>query len=78
MSWLSGLFGKRKREKELDEEVRSHLKLSAQEHAERGEKKEAERKARREFGNVGLVKEVTPNMWGYRLLRHVVLHVRYG
>src|SRR5256886_14806359 len=25
MSWLSGLFGKQKREKELEEEVRSHL-----------------------------------------------------
>ncbi len=78
MSWLSGLFGKRKREKELDEEVRSHLKLSAQEHAERGEKKEAERKARREFGNVGLVKEVTLDMWGWRWLRDVADDVRYG
>src|SRR5882762_29517 len=79
MSWLSGLFGKRKREKELDEEVRSHLKLSAQERAERGEKKEeAERKARREFGNVGLVKEVTLDMWGWRWLRDVADDVRYG
>jgi putative ABC transport system permease protein len=79
MSWFGGLFGKRKREKELDEEVRSHLKLSAQERAERGEKKEeAERAARREFGNVELVKEVTQEMWGWRWLRDVVDDVRYG
>ncbi len=36
MSWLSGLFGKRNREKELDEEVRSHLKMAARERVERG------------------------------------------
>jgi hypothetical protein len=79
MSWLSGLFGKRKRQIELDEEVRSHLKLSAEEHAGRGEKKEeAERAARREFGNVELVKEVTQEMWGWRWLGDVVDDLRYG
>ena len=47
---------RKKREAELDEELWSHLKLSAQERAERGEKKEeAERAAQREFGNVELV-----------------------
>src|SRR6266481_528539 len=51
MSWLDGFFGRRKREKELTEEVQSHLEMAAQERAERGEKKgEAERAARREFG----------------------------
>jgi putative ABC transport system permease protein len=70
---------RKKREAELDEEVRSHLKLSAQERAERGEKKEeAERAARREFGNVELVKEVTQDMWGWRWLRDVADDVRYG
>jgi putative ABC transport system permease protein len=70
---------RKKREAELDEEVRNHLKLSAQERAERGEKKEeAERAARREFGNVELVKEVTQDMWGWRWLRDVADDVRYG
>ena len=32
MSWLSGLFGKQKREKELEEGVRSHLEMAAREH----------------------------------------------
>src|SRR5690348_13551107 len=79
MSWLSGLFGKLKREKELDEEVRSHLKLSAQERVEHGaEAREAERAARREFGNVGLVKEATRDLWGWAWLRDVAEDARYG
>jgi len=60
MSWLSALFGRRKRERELDEEVLSHLKMAAVDHSERGQATaDAERAARREFGNVGLVQEVT-------------------
>src|SRR5207302_6922575 len=79
MNWLSGLFGKRKREKELEEEVRSHLKLSAQARVEQGsEAREAEHAARREFGNVGLVKEATRDVWGWRWLRDVVDDARYG
>src|SRR5437016_14030167 len=79
MSWLSGLFGKQKREKELEEEVRSHLEMAARECAERGEKEEeAEHAARREFGNVGLVKEATRDAWGGKWLRDVVDDVRFG
>ena len=66
MRWLKGLFGKRKREKELDEEVRCHLEMAAREREERGEASvEAERAARREFGNVGLVREMTRDVWGW-------------
>jgi len=79
MSWLSGLFGKRKREKELAEEVQSHLEMAARERAERGEKKEeAKHAARREFGNVELVKEVTRDAWGWTWLRDVAEDARYG
>jgi putative ABC transport system permease protein len=79
MSWLSGLFGKRKREKELDEEVRSHLEMAARERTERGEKKEeAEHAARREFGNIELVKEVTRGAWGLRWLEEFVEDALYG
>ena len=79
MSWLSGLFGKRKREKELEEEVRSHLKLSAQERVEHGaEAREAERAARREFGNVELVKETTRDAWGWGFLDRLAQDLRFG
>jgi hypothetical protein len=79
MSWLSGLFGRGKREQELEEEVRSHLKMAAQERVERGEAgEEAERAARREFGNAGLVKEVTRDMWGWGSLERLLQDLRFG
>jgi len=70
---------RKRRETELDEEVRSHLEMAARERAERGEKKEeAEHAARREFGNVELVKEVTRDLWGWRWFRELADDVRYG
>src|SRR5207247_10083096 len=79
MGWVCELFGKRKREKELDEEVRSHLEMAVRERAERGEKKEeAEHAARRGFGDVGLVVEVTKDIWGWRWMRDLADDARYG
>jgi predicted permease len=79
MSWMSEFFGRWKREKELEEEVRSHLEMAARERVERGDSaKEAERAAHREFGNAGLVKEVTRDMWGWRWLEEFVEDARYG
>jgi predicted permease len=79
MNWVSRLFGRRKQEKELEEEVRTHLELAAQERMERGEEKnEAERAARREFGNVGLVKETTRDAWGWGSLERLVQDLRFG
>ena len=70
---------RKRREAELDEELRSHLEMAARERAEQGEDvKDAERAARREFGNVGLVKEVTQDAWGGRWLRDVADDARYG
>ncbi|HEX5437965.1 MAG TPA: ADOP family duplicated permease [Gemmatimonadaceae bacterium] len=49
---------------ELDEEIRAHLAMAARERIARGETAEAaELAARREFGNVGLVKELTRSYW---------------
>src|SRR5437588_184625 len=70
---------RRRREAELEEEVRSHLEMAARESVERGETaKKAEQAARREFGNVELVKEVTRDVWGWRWLRDVADDARYG
>jgi len=70
---------RKKREAEIEEELRSHLKLSAQDRLEQGEKKEeAEHAARRDFGNMELVKEVTRDVWGWRWLRDVADDARYG
>ena len=59
--WLS----RSRREEELDEEIRTHLRMAVEERVARGESRpDAERAVRREFGNVGHVKEVTRLMWG--------------
>ena len=79
MNWSSRLFGKRKRDKDLGEELRSHLEIAAQERVDRGEKgEEAEYAARREFGNLGLVQEVTRDVWGWGWLDRLTQDVRFG
>jgi putative ABC transport system permease protein len=62
----------------LDEELQSHLEMAARARIERGEdENEAARAARREFGNVGLVSEVTQDQWGRRWLEDFVEDARY-
>ena len=71
--------GWRRRDEELDEELRGHLRMAIRERVERGETPEqAEAAALREFGNVGLVKEVTRGVWGWAWLRHLAQDIRYG
>jgi predicted permease len=73
------IWRRKRREAELDEELRSHLEMAARERAGRGEKKEeAERAVRREFGNVGLVKEVTRETWGWGSLDRLMQDLRFG
>jgi len=70
---------RKRREAELDDEVRSHLEMAARERVERGEAGvEAERAARREFGNVGLVKEVAREVWGWGSLDRLMQDLRFG
>jgi predicted permease len=77
--WPVSFWRRKKREAELDEEVRSHLEMAAHERVERGEvREEAEHAARREFGNVGLVKEVAREVWGWASFGRMVWDVRFG
>lgn len=79
MSFLSELFHRHQREDELDEEVRTHLRMAAQEHTEGGESAgQARASAAREFGNVDLVREVTRDVWGWRWLESLLQDLRYG
>jgi predicted permease len=79
MSWVNWFYGKRKREEELGEEVRRHLEMAAQDRVERGATAaEAERAARREFGNVELVREVTRDVWGWGSLERLMQDLRFG
>lgn len=70
---------RQRREDELDEEVEGHLRMAIRERVERGEAPEQARAAAlREFGNVGLVKEVTREMWGWAWLRQLAQDLRFG
>ncbi|HEX8144189.1 MAG TPA: ABC transporter permease [Pyrinomonadaceae bacterium] len=66
-------------EEELDAELRSHLAMAVRDRVERGETlAEAEAAVRREFGNAGLIKEVTREMWGWMWLEQLLQDIKYG
>jgi ABC-type antimicrobial peptide transport system permease subunit len=68
-----------RREQELDEEIDSHLRMAEQDHRERGQSaEEARYAARREMGNVSLIKEVTRNVWGGNWMNALFQDLRYG
>jgi putative ABC transport system permease protein len=70
---------RRRREVELEEEVRSHLEMVTRERVERGEdRKLAEHAARRQFGNTELVKETAREMWGWASLDRLLQDLRFG
>ncbi|HZS47548.1 MAG TPA: ABC transporter permease [Blastocatellia bacterium] len=72
-------FWRKKREEDLDEEINQHLHLAVRERIERGESAEqANAAARREMGNVGLVKEVTRQAWGLMWLERLSQDIGYG
>src|SRR5579884_4263228 len=55
---------RRRRNADLDQEIAAHLNMAIQDRIARGESpEEARLAAQREFGNVGLVKEVTRAAW---------------
>ncbi|MGH9937952.1 MAG: permease prefix domain 1-containing protein, partial [Blastocatellia bacterium] len=72
-------FRRRRRDEELEAEIRSHLEMAAHDRMERGETAEQAREnARREFGNVGLVKEATREMWSRASLEGLWQDLRFG
>lgn len=70
---------RQKREQELDEEITSHLRLAERDRMERGATPdEAHYAARREMGNVTLIKEVTRGVWGTNWMHTLLQDLRYG
>jgi putative ABC transport system permease protein len=64
---------------DLKQELQSHLLMAASDRIGRGEPAEhAQQTARREFGNVTLVEQVTSDQWGWRWLDDLLQDVRYG
>ncbi|MGB8128710.1 MAG: ABC transporter permease [Candidatus Angelobacter sp.] len=70
---------RQKREQDLDEEIGSHLRMAERDRMESGvTPDEAYYAARREMGNVTLIKEVTHRMWGTNWMHTVLQDLRYG
>jgi predicted permease len=69
----------RRRGKELDDEIESHVQMAIRDRIDRGESPaRATEAARREFGNAGVVREVTRDAWGWRWLENILRDLRYG
>lgn len=69
----------RKREREIGEELESHLQMAAQDRMDRGESKAAAyARARRELGNQALVQEVTMEVSGAAWFERLRQDMRYG
>src|SRR5690349_11545697 len=67
---------RRRREQDMNEEIAAHLRMAAGDRMEHGEA--AEQSARREFGNVTLVKEITREMWRGRTVSTLLQDLRYA
>jgi predicted permease len=69
----------RKRDADLERELRADLELEEEEGREKGlSPDEARREARRAFGNTTLIKEQTHEAWGWAALEHFAQDIRYG
>ena len=70
---------KSERQTQLEEEIQSHLQMAASDRVDRGESAErAQQSARREFGNVALVEQVTRDQWAWRWLDEFLQDLRYA
>jgi predicted permease len=66
-------------DRELDDEIRAHFAMAVADRIARGESPDAAAAAvRREFGNVGHVKEVTHETWGWIWLERLTQDARYA
>jgi predicted permease len=73
------MFWRRRRERDLDHEIRGHLDLECEEQRDAGlPPDEARYAARRVFGNTSLVKETVREMWGWTSLERLIQDLRYA
>ena len=76
---LRRFFQRRDLERELNDELASHIAMETARHVQDGESPEAARQmALREFGNIGLVAEVTRDQWGLGWLERALADIRYS
>jgi hypothetical protein len=71
-------FWLKRRERDLEAEIKAHLDLEIQQRIDRGESPEDARlNAYRDFGNVGMVKEVTRGMWRMSVIDRLSQDLRH-
>jgi putative ABC transport system permease protein len=86
MNWLRELgrrmwmlAHRRQFDADLEEEMRLHLEMRQQEHLERGlQEHDARAAARRRFGNVTVLREISHLEWGWEWFEHLAQDVRYS
>ena len=70
---------KSQQQADLEQEIQSHLLMAASDRVDGGESTEhAQQAARREFGNVALVEQVTRDQWGRLWFEELLQDLRYG
>jgi putative ABC transport system permease protein len=73
------VFGDRKADQEFDDEIRAHLELLIERYVRQGmSRDEAASAARRQFGNITLLKEANREMRGMSFIETVFQDLRYG
>jgi len=79
MMWLKQLFTRRRRYNELSEAIRDHLEEKIADSMDEGmTRKEAERAARCEFGNVTLIEQRSREVWQWPTLESMWADMRYA
>ncbi len=78
MAWFRQLFSRRRRYDELSESIREHIDEKIEDMIDRGmTREEAERKARREFGNVTRIEERSREVWQWPALESLCADTKY-
>ena len=78
-SFVKRFFRRTSTEHDLEAELQSHLAMEVRQRIERGESPQSAREAAsREFGNLGIVAEVTRDMWGFVWLEQLLQDARYS
>ena len=79
MNWFKQLLARRRRYAELSESIQEHIEEKIDDLMEDGmSREEAERIARREFGNVTLIKERSREVWQWPTVEGILWDLRYG
>src|SRR5438067_3356710 len=79
MKWFKQIFSRRRFYGDLSEEIQGHLEEKVEELVGNGmSRRGAESAARREFGNVTLMKEKSRDVWRWSFMENLLSDVRYG